>query len=67
MRKRQRVSFPGETLSMAARSTALLFSGCGKVCYLRMTFEEVTKDSGRIKRDLTDNAEGQFLLSSFSS
>jgi hypothetical protein len=29
-----------------------------------MTFEEVTKASGRIKLDLTDNAEGQFLLSS---
>jgi hypothetical protein len=36
----------------------------GKVYYLRMTFEEVTKASGRIKLDLTDNAEGQFLLSS---
>jgi hypothetical protein len=34
-----------------------------KVYYLRMTFEEVTKASGRIKLDLTDNAEGQFLLS----
>ena len=36
----------------------------GKVYYLRMTFEEVTKASGRIKLSLTDNAEGQFLLSS---
>jgi hypothetical protein len=36
----------------------------GKVYYLRMTFEEVTKASGRTKLDLTDNAEGQFLLSS---
>lgn len=36
----------------------------GKVYYLRMTFEEVTKASGRIKLDLADNAEGQFLLSS---
>jgi hypothetical protein len=36
----------------------------GKVYYLRMTFEEVTKASGRIKLELTDNAEGQFLLSS---
>jgi hypothetical protein len=36
----------------------------GKIYYLRMTFEEVTKASGRIKLDLTDNAEGQFLLSS---
>jgi uncharacterized protein DUF2846 len=36
----------------------------GKVYYLRMTFEEVTKASGRIRLQLTDNAEGQFLLSS---
>jgi hypothetical protein len=36
----------------------------GKVYYLRMTFEEITKASGRIKLDLADNAEGQFLLSS---
>jgi hypothetical protein len=36
----------------------------GKVYYLRMTFEEITKASGRIKLELTDNAEGQFLLSS---
>jgi hypothetical protein len=36
----------------------------GKVYYLRMTFEEVTKASGRIKLSLADNAEGQFLLSS---
>ena len=67
MRKRQRVSFLGETLSMAARSTALFFSGYGKVRYLRMTFEEVTKPSGRIKLDLTDNAEGQFRLSALSN
>ena len=36
----------------------------GKIYYLRMTFEEVTKAFGRIKLSLTDNAEGQFLLSS---
>jgi len=36
----------------------------GKIYYIRMTFEEVTKASGRIKLDLADNAEGQFLLSS---
>jgi hypothetical protein len=36
----------------------------GKVYFLRMTFEEVTQASGRIKLELTDNAEGQFLLSS---
>jgi hypothetical protein len=29
-----------------------------------MTFEEVTKASGRIKLDLADRTEGQFLLSS---
>ena len=36
----------------------------GKVYYLRMTFEEVTQASGRIKFELADYAEGQFLLSS---
>jgi hypothetical protein len=36
----------------------------GRVYYLRMTFEEITKASGRIKLELTDKAEGQFLLSS---
>jgi hypothetical protein len=36
----------------------------GKVYYLRMTFEEVRQASGRIRLELTDNAEGQFLLSS---
>jgi hypothetical protein len=36
----------------------------GKVYYLRMTFEEVTQASGRIKLELADYAEGQFLLSS---
>jgi len=36
----------------------------GKVYYLRMTFEEVRQTSGRIRFELSDNAEGQFLLSS---
>jgi Protein of unknown function (DUF2846) len=36
----------------------------GKVYFIRMTFEEITKGSGRIKLETTDNAEGQFLLSS---
>jgi hypothetical protein len=36
----------------------------GKVYYIRMTFEEITKGSGRIKLETADNAEGQFLLSS---
>ncbi|MGA2098302.1 MAG: DUF2846 domain-containing protein [Candidatus Acidiferrum sp.] len=36
----------------------------GKVYFIRMTFEEITKGSGRVKLETTDNAEGQFLLSS---
>jgi hypothetical protein len=36
----------------------------GKVYFIRMTFEEITKASGRIKLELADYAEGQFLLSS---
>ena len=36
----------------------------GKVYFIRMTFEEITKGSGRIMLETTDNAEGQFLLSS---
>lgn len=36
----------------------------GKVYFVRMTFEEVTKASGRIRLAKADNAEGQFLLAS---
>ena len=36
----------------------------GKIYYLRMIFEEVTQASGRIRFELSDNAEGKFLLSS---
>ena len=38
----------------------------GKVYFVRMTFEEITKASGRIRLAMTDNAEGQFLLASSS-
>jgi hypothetical protein len=36
----------------------------GRIDYLRMTFEEIAQGSGRIRLELADNAEGQFLLSS---
>jgi hypothetical protein len=36
----------------------------GKVYFIRMTFEEITKGSGRVKLEIADNAEGQFLLAS---
>lgn len=36
----------------------------GKVYYLRIVFEEFDKIWARTKLELTDNAEGQFLLSS---
>jgi hypothetical protein len=35
-----------------------------KIYYLRITFIEIEKASGRINLELTDNAEGQFLISS---
>jgi hypothetical protein len=36
----------------------------GKTYFLRMTFEEIAQASGRIRLELADDAEGQFLLSS---
>jgi len=36
----------------------------GRIYYLRMTFEEIAQGSGRIRLELADNAEGQFLVSS---
>lgn len=35
----------------------------GKIYYVRMTFEEFSQANGRIRLELADDAEGQFLLS----